>query len=232
VEKPDPRCRGSERKGPESGHAPGPRQLRSRAGWTRQHRPAHREHAGHRVRRGWHPPALRHPQHDPPARGRHLLRDRRGARPPRQRQGPLRPGRPRALGAGRRLARLGRRGRRHGRGRAAPRPRGGQGQPLPPRRHRAPVAPGRRQRPPVRPAAAVLHRVGLLPRPPPRGRGRGRLLAAPTGDRRRPPARQRVARPLRRGPAGGRQGRVGRPQRHPRHRRHPDPDAVGPRPGL
>ena len=50
----------------------------------------------------------------------------------------------------------------------------------------------------------------------------------PPGDRRRPAAGQRVARRDRRGAARGRQGRVGRPARHPRHHRRavPDPDGL------
>ena len=51
-------------------------------------------------------------------------------------------------------------------GREAPGPRGGRRQPAPPRRHRAPLAPARRQGPDLRPAAAVLRRVGD-PRVPP-----------------------------------------------------------------
>ena len=47
------------------------------------------------------------------------------------------------------------------RGRAAARPRGRPGQPAPPRRRRAELAADRRQGPAVRPAAAVLHPVGV-----------------------------------------------------------------------
>ena len=116
----------------------------------------------------WCAPSLRHPQHDPAPRRRHLHGDRRGARPPRERQGPLRPGRARPLRPRRRLDGLGRRGRRHGLRRAAPGPRGRQGQPAPPRRHRAALDPGRRQRPDLRPAAPLLHQLGQPGRPAPR----------------------------------------------------------------
>ena len=57
---------------------------------------------------------------------------------PASRQGAVRPGRPCPLRRRRRLARLGGRRRRHHRRRDPPRPRGRQGQPAPPRRHRAP----------------------------------------------------------------------------------------------
>ena len=114
----------------------------------------------HRRRRA---PALRHPQHDPAAGRPHLPRGRRGARPPRVRQGAVRPGRARPLRPRRRLARLGRRRRRHHRGRGAARPRGRRRQPAPPRRHRAALEADRRQRPDRRPAAAVLRRSGTSP---------------------------------------------------------------------
>ena len=74
---------------------------------------APRRAARARLHRRWRAPAVRHAQHDPAARRRDLPRDRRGARPPRVRQGAVRPGRPGPLRARRRLARLGRRGRRH-----------------------------------------------------------------------------------------------------------------------
>ena len=79
--------------------------------------------------------------------------------------------------ARRRLARLGGRGRRHRAPRGAPRPRGRQRQPAPPRRHRAALEAARRQGPAGRPAAAVLRRVGgrrrattRAPAPPARSR--------------------------------------------------------------
>ena len=63
-------------------HAPGPSLFRRRTGWPRQHCPAHRGTARQGLHRRWRAPTLRHPQHDPAARRRHLPRDRRGARPP------------------------------------------------------------------------------------------------------------------------------------------------------
>ena len=55
---------------------------------------------------GGHPPAVRHAQRDPAAGARAIRRGRRGARPPRFRQGAVRPGRPGPLRGRRRLARL------------------------------------------------------------------------------------------------------------------------------
>ena len=53
---------------------------------------------------------------------------------------------------------------------AAPGPRVGQRQPAPSRRRRAALEAARRQGPPVRPAAALLHRVGHRARPAPQCR--------------------------------------------------------------
>ena len=71
--------------------------------------------------------------------------------------------------------------------------------------------------------------VGGVPAELHPGHGAGDdVLPGLPGDRRRPAARQRVARRDRRGPARGRQGRVGRPARHPGHPRRavPDPRAA------
>nr|WP_284289008.1 hypothetical protein [Angustibacter aerolatus] len=82
-------------------------------------------------------PPLRHPQRRAPAARPALPRGRRVPRPPGVRQGAVRSGREAAQRGRRGLARVGRRGRRPRPLRAAPRSRGGTGQPAPSRRHRA-----------------------------------------------------------------------------------------------
>ena len=185
------------------------------------------------VRRRRHPPALRHPQHDPAADRRHLPRGRRGARPPGVRQGAVRPGRPRALRARRRLARLGRRRRRHQPARdsgSAARPSTATGtaptasscagsssasRACSPTRSCRSSSSGRR-RPELHPSAGAT----------------GNVLAGAPRDRRRP-ARvsewlgQSVEQPLE-----DVEGRVGRPERHARHRRGAVPDPQRSRPHL
>ena len=182
---------------------------------------------GKRLRRWGHAPAVRDPQHDPAAGRPHLPRGRRGARPPGLRQGAVRPGRAGPFRARRRLARLGRGGRRHRR-----RSSSGSGRE---------AAAGNRHRPDGTELRWKQIGVnGLIsdpqlpffiavvdPRPAaPEHRRRRRRLAGLPGDRRRPAAGQRVARRDRRGAAGGRQGRVGRaatarPASSPRSSRRP-----------
>ena len=172
-------------------------------------------------------PALRYPQHDPAAGRQHLPRDRRGARPPRVRQGAVRPGRARPLRPRRRLAGLGRRRRRHRRS-----SRTGSGARPPTATATAPTAPSCSWK--------QIGVNGLIADPqlpffvewdipaelhPSHGADR-RLLPGLPGDRRRPAAGQRVARRDRRGAARGRQGRVGGaptapPASSPRRSRRP-----------
>ncbi|CAA9384478.1 MAG: FIG00981735: hypothetical protein, partial [uncultured Nocardioides sp.] len=212
--------------------APGSPVFRSRTRRSRQHRPAPRGDARQGLpRRGCAPP-LRHPQHDHAAERRHLPRDRGVPRSPRLGQGPLRPGGARALRSRRRVARLGRRGRRHRRVRDSSGPRGRQGQPAPADRRGAALAADRGQQPAQRPTAPLLHQVGVTGGHAPQHRCRPRVLPRHPRDRRRPPARQRVAGRVGRGAAGGRQGRVGRPQRHPRDPGGAVPDQVRPGPAL
>ena len=205
--------------------------LRSRTGRPRRHRPAHRGTARPGLHRRWRAPTLRHPQHDPAARRRHLPRGRRGARPPGVRQGAVRPGRARPL---RRSAAAGSAG--SSRSTTSPS--------VEKRLGREAVA-GNRHRPDG--TELRWKQIGVngliadpqLPffiewdeprRAAPAARRRRDVLPGLPGDRRRPAAGQRVARRDRRGAAGGRQGRVGRPARHARHHRRavPDPERPGP----
>ena len=82
-------------------------------------------------------------------------------------------------------------------------------QPAPARRRRAALAADRRQGPPVRPAAAVLRRVGVPEGAASQRRQHRRRLARHDRDRRRPAPGQRVARQLCHRTARGRGGRVG-----------------------
>ena len=147
----DPPDRGGERRfGPQSRppsrgppapwhdvrHASGPRLICSRERRAEGDRRAPVQADRRDTGRWWGPPAVRHPQRHLPAVAPALRRGRRGARPPRVRQGAVRPGGPGPLRGRRRLARLGRLRRRPVRGRAAPRPRGRRGQPAPSRRRR------------------------------------------------------------------------------------------------
>ena len=117
--KPGPPSQGLSRGGPRYVHALGPRLVRREQQRARRHRAAARPAARRVVRRRRPAPPVRHPQLRPPHRGRHLRRGRRSARPPRVRQGAVRPGGQGTRRGRRRLARLGRRGRRHHRRRGS-----------------------------------------------------------------------------------------------------------------